>query len=128
MAGPSASIDAYLKDVEPDKRAALEALRKLIHQIAPGAEETISYGVPHLRLNGKNLVSFGAATKHCAFYPLSGQVIEKFKDDLANFSTSVGAVRFTPDKPLPEDVIRRMVAARMVENAEIAAAKAKPKG
>src|ERR1700736_1776650 len=63
------TIDEYLAPLTRDKRAALEKLRKDIKSAAPGAEECISYQIPGFRLNGKLLVSFGAAANHCAFYP-----------------------------------------------------------
>src|SRR6187402_3093803 len=82
------TTDAYLAAVSPDKRTALEALRKSIKAAAPKAEECISYGVPAFRRNGKLLVAYGAAANHCAFYP--GSVVQDLKDELKDYDTSKG--------------------------------------
>src|SRR4029077_4220669 len=94
-----ATIDEYLAALDPDQRGALEKLRKTIRAAAPGAEECVSYGMPGFRYGGRPLVWFGAAAKHCAFYP--GGVVEKFAKDLKAFETSKGTIRFQPDRPLP---------------------------
>lgn len=118
------TIDDYLAGVEdPAKRAALQTLRGQIAAAAPGAVEAIGYGIPSWKLNGP-LVSIGAAKAHCALYAMSPAVQETFKAELAPFSTSPGTVRFTPDKPIPPDLVRRIVQARMAENAAAVAARA----
>lgn len=116
-----ASIDAYLANLPPDQRQALETLRGQIRALVPEAEEAISYGLPTFKLKG-NLVHFGAAAKHCAFYP--GAVIEQFADRLAGFETAKGTIRFQPDRPLPPDLIRDIVLHRIAQNEAIAAERA----
>jgi uncharacterized protein YdhG (YjbR/CyaY superfamily) len=106
----------YLAALPDDKRAALESLRKTIRAVAPNAEECISYRLPTFRLNGKMLVAIGAAANHCAFYPMSGSVVEAFKDDLKGYKTSKGTIRFQTDKPLPAALVRKLVKARIKEN------------
>lgn len=103
------TIDEYLAPLSPDKRAALQWLRRQIKAAAPGAEECISYGIPAFRLRGKLLVHFGAATKHCAFYP--GAIVESFRDELTSYETSKGTIRFQPDAPPPAALVRRIVKA-----------------
>lgn len=110
------SIDEYLASVRDDQRAALEKLRKTIHSIAPQAEECISYQLPCFRLGGKKLVAFGAGANHCALYPMSSTTVETFKDDLRDYVTSKGTIRFQPGKPLPVALVRKLVKARIVEN------------
>ncbi len=105
---------AYLATVSPDKRAALEALRKAIRAAAPGAEECISYDLPAFRLNGKLLVAYGAAANHCAFYP--GSVLEILKDELQDYDTTKGTIRFPADKPLPAALVRKLVKLRVAKN------------
>ena len=117
----AASIDAYLADVPPDQRAALDLLRRQILAAAPGAEECISYGLPTFKLNG-SLVHFGAARGHCAFYPRD--TVEHFADRLAGYDISKGTIRFQPDKPLPEALVREIVEYRVAQNAEIVAERA----
>lgn len=105
-----ATIDAYLSTLPPDKRAALQRLRKMILSGAPRAEECISYGLPAFRLDGRMLVWFGAGANHCAFYP--GAVVQAHKADLTDFKTSKGTIRFQPDHQLPAAVVRKLVKAR----------------
>ncbi len=82
----------------------------------PDAEEVIWYRLPSFRLHGKMLVSFGAAARHCALYPLSAAVIERFHDVLAGYSTSKGTIRFQPEHPLPPELVRDIILARIDEN------------
>jgi len=105
------TIDEYLAPLPADKRAALQWLRRQIKAAAPGAEECISYGIPGFRLDGKLLVHFGAATKHCAFY--AGTVIEDYSRELAAYDTSKGTIRFPPDDPLPAALVRKLVKAQI---------------
>jgi uncharacterized protein YdhG (YjbR/CyaY superfamily) len=106
--------DEYLKDVPDNKRHALEKLRRNIKAAAPKAEECISYGIPGFRLNGKLLVSYGAAANHCAFYP--GSTLQAFKKELKGYDTSgKGTIRFPADKPLPFALVRKIVKARIAE-------------
>ena len=117
MTAKPTSHDAYLDTLDPEKRAALESLRATIRAAAPKAEETISYGVPAFRLNGKLLVMFGATKKHCAFYPGSGTAVDAHADHLAAYETSKGAIRFSPDVPLPVKLVKAIVKYRIKENA-----------
>lgn len=121
MAGKPRTIDEYLAAVSDDKRAALEQLRKAIQAAAPKAEECISYGLPAFRLGGKLLVAFGAAARHCAFYPMSAATIGAHKDLLAGYDTSPGTIRFRAEAPLPASLVRKLVKARIAENAGSAA-------
>jgi uncharacterized protein YdhG (YjbR/CyaY superfamily) len=117
MAGKPRTIDEYLAALSADTRAALENLRKTIRAAAPEAEECISYQLPAFRLNGM-LVGFGARPKHCALYLMSASTIEAHKDELKNYDTSKGTIRFQPDKPLPAALVRKLIKARIVENRE----------
>ncbi len=120
------SIDEYLLPLPGEQRAALERLRRIIRAAAPEAAECISYGLPAFDFNGK-LVAFGAAAKHCALYPMSTTVMEAHEKDLEGYSLSKGTVRFQPEKPLPEALVRKLVRARIAENAERRGAVAKPR-
>ncbi|PZR32463.1 iron chaperone [Caulobacter segnis] len=118
MKPPAASVDDYLAKLPADQRAALEILRGQIRALAPEAVEAISYGLPTFKLNG-NLVHFGAAAKHCAFYP--GAVVTQFADRLKGFETAKGTIRFQPDAPLPPDLVAEIVRHRIAQNAALAA-------
>jgi uncharacterized protein YdhG (YjbR/CyaY superfamily) len=117
MAPKTKTTDDYLAALSTDKRAALERLRRAIKAAAPKAEECISYGLPAFRLDGRLLVAFGAGAKHCAFYPCSSSTVAKHKGDLKGFDTSKGAIRFQADEPLPVALVRKLVKARIAENA-----------
>ncbi|MBK7189492.1 MAG: DUF1801 domain-containing protein [bacterium] len=118
------NLAEYLARLPDDKRAALEKLRSRMLVAAPGAEDSISYGMPALSLEGRTLVCYAAARDHCSLYPMSPQVIEDLADELAGYSTSKGTIRFDPAKPMPAALVKRIVKARIAENR----AKGKPRG
>ena len=118
MPGKPTSFDDYLARLPDDQRAALERLRAVIHAAAPGAEEAISYQIPMFRLHGM-LVGMGARKNHCALYLMSKSTGKQFAKELASYDTSTGTVRFTPDKPLPASLVKKLVKARVAENAAI---------
>ena len=120
MADP---VEAYLAKVPEPAQAALRKLRAQIAAAAPGAEEVVNYGVPMFRLAGRNLVSYGAAKAHCSFYVQSPAVMEALAADLIGFKTSKGAVSFQPDKPIPAALVKKLVKARIAENAALSARK-----
>jgi len=105
------TFDGFLSALGPEKRAALENLRKTIRGTVPNAEECISYGIPAFRLNGKFLVGLGAGANHCSFYP--GSALDDFRDELKGYDTSKGTIRFQPRKPLPTTLVRKLVRARI---------------
>ena len=109
------SHDDYLAALSEDKRAALAKLRKIIKTAAPNAEECISYGICAFRQNGM-LVGYGATAKHCAFFLMNGSTVENYKDELAEYDTSKGTIRFQPGKPLPATLVRKLVKSRIAEN------------
>ncbi len=115
MTGKPKTIDEYLAGLSDDKRTALEKLRQAIRAAAPKAEECISYQLPAFRQNGI-LVGFGATRKHCAFYLMSGSTVEAHRDDLKDYDTSKGTIRFQADDPLPAALVRKLVKARIAEN------------
>jgi uncharacterized protein YdhG (YjbR/CyaY superfamily)/predicted enzyme related to lactoylglutathione lyase len=105
------TIDQYLAALRDDQRTALQRLRRTIRAIVPRAEECISYGVPAFRLDGRVLVWFAAAAKHCSFFP--GAVLPGFEKELKGFSTGKGTVRFQPERPRPAALVRKLVTARI---------------
>jgi uncharacterized protein YdhG (YjbR/CyaY superfamily) len=106
------TIDEYLAGVSDDKRAALQKLRKAIRSAVPTAEECIAYQIPSFRLDGRFLLSFGAAAKHCAFYPGSAAV-EVHRKELKKFGLSTGTIRFQAADPLPPALVRKLVKTRV---------------
>jgi len=109
----TARIEATLAALPPDQQATLQALRRTIAATAPEAEEAISYGAPAFRYHGRVLVGYAPYKAHCSFFPMDPALIEAHRDELADHATSKGAIRFTPDHPLPDDLVARIVRERM---------------
>jgi uncharacterized protein YdhG (YjbR/CyaY superfamily) len=120
MAPPRAfapkTIDEYMARVSPEFRTSLQLLRRTIKAAAPDAEEVISYQMPAFRQNGM-LVYFAAFKDHCSLFVGSALVRSQFSAELKPFETGKGTLHFTPEKPLPPDLVRRIVIARVAENA-----------
>jgi len=116
MQAKAETIEEYLDPLSKDKRAALEKLRKDIRSAAPTAVECISYGIPAFRLSGRLLVAFGVGANHCAFYP-GAYPVQAHKDELADYKTSKGTIRFQPESPLPAALVRKLVKSRIAEYA-----------
>jgi uncharacterized protein YdhG (YjbR/CyaY superfamily) len=108
------NIDEYLARVSNPQRTALEKLHRDILAVAPSAEEYISYGIPSYRVGSKLLVSFGAAKKHCAFYP-GAHPIRVHADELKGYDLAKGTIRFSADKPMPSALVKKLVKTRLAE-------------
>jgi uncharacterized protein YdhG (YjbR/CyaY superfamily) len=114
----SETVDDYLAAVRPDARAALMKLRKAIKAAAPEATEGISYQVPMFKQDGHPVVSYGAATAHCAFYVQSPGVMRAHAAELKGYEVGKGSIQFPPDEPLPAALVTKLVKARLAENAK----------
>jgi uncharacterized protein YdhG (YjbR/CyaY superfamily) len=110
------TVDEYMARVPPRFRATLKGLRKAIKAAAPDAEEVISYQMPAFRQNGM-LAYFAAFEDHCSFFVASDKVHRQFSAELKPFKSGKGTLCFTPDRPLPADLVTRIVKARLAENA-----------
>jgi uncharacterized protein YdhG (YjbR/CyaY superfamily) len=108
-------VDDYLARLEPQQRETLEALRSSILAIVPNADEVLSYGAPAFRINGKVVAGFAAAKQHLSYLPHSGTVLADVADDVADYRTSKGALRFNAGTPLPDALVGLLVRARMSE-------------
>jgi uncharacterized protein YdhG (YjbR/CyaY superfamily) len=108
-------MDDYLAGLEPAQQAALERVRAVVSGQAPDAEEGTSYGMPAFLYNGRPLLGFRAAKKHLSVFPFSPAAIEAVQERLGGFDISKGTIRFTPDRPVPDDVLADIVRARMQE-------------
>ena len=115
-------IDQYIAGFPVDVQKILEKIRITIRKAAPGAEETIKYQMPTFTLNG-NLIHFAAFKKHIGLYPVP-RGDESFKDELSGYDGEKSTARFPLDKPIPFDLISRIVKFRVKKNLELA----KPKG
>ena len=126
MKGPKTnfqSIDEYILAAREDDRPLLAELRSTIAKAAPRATEKISYQIPTFYLHG-NLVHFAAFKDHIGFYPTSSGVLN-FKEELAAYEHSKGAIHFPREKPLPLKLVKEIVRFRVAESEEKAAKKTK---
>jgi uncharacterized protein YdhG (YjbR/CyaY superfamily) len=106
-------IDDYLASLEEPKRSTLTVLRQSILDVIPEAEQSISYGLPDFRVQGKVVAGFGAFENHLSYLPHSGSVFPGFGDELAPYKRSTGALQFPVDTPLPRELVRKLVTTRM---------------
>jgi len=120
---PAKNIDEYIAGFPRDVQEILQKLRATIREAAPDAEEKISYQMPAFAQHGI-LVYFAAFKKHIGFFPTSTG-IERFKDELSDYETSKGTVRFPLDQPIRYDLVSKIVAFRVRENLAKAEAKKK---
>jgi uncharacterized protein YdhG (YjbR/CyaY superfamily) len=108
------TIDEYIAAFPKEIQDILQKLRQTIKDSAPQAQEAISYQIPTFKLNG-NLVHFAAFKDHIGFFPTSSGVAA-FKKELSAYKTSKGTIRFPLDKPVPFDLVRKIVKYRVNEN------------
>lgn len=110
------TIDDYISAFPKDVQGILQQVRMTIKKAAPEAKEAISYAIPTFKLNG-NLVHFAAFKNHIGFYP-TPMGVEEFKEELSVYKEGKGSVQFPLDKPMPFDLISRMVKFRIAKNLE----------
>lgn len=111
----SSRVDTYLSGLEPEQRVTLEQLRRTILELLPDAEETISYGMPAYKVHGKTIAGFAAFKNHLSYLPHSGSILDKLGDALEPYRTTKGSLHFRVDQPLPRDIVRRLLKARLAE-------------
>lgn len=109
------SVAAYLAAAPPEKRAALQRLRRLIKAAAPKATEAISYGIVGFKYQGKPLLYLGYAKAHCAIYGSTGNFVAAHAAALKRYGLSKGTIRFAADDPLPDALVRTLVRSRLAE-------------
>ncbi len=111
------AVDAWIAARPDDQRATLRALRHLLKSCMPEADEVISYRMPGFRLGKKVVAGYAGFARNCGYYPHSGNIIPQFAAELdtLGFRHTDGAITFTPARPLPDDLVRRLVAARRAE-------------
>ncbi len=112
---PPNQIDAYLDGLKEPKRSTLTQLRDTIIAIAPDAEQCISYGMPAFRLRGRVVAGFAAFKNHLSYLPHSGSVLAQLQTELEGYTSTPGSLHFPIDQPLPEELVRKLLAVRMAE-------------
>lgn len=120
------NIDEYIAGFPTDVQEILQKIRMTIRKAAPDAEETISYKMPTFTLKGSYLVYFAAYKNHIGFYAAPRGNME-FKEELSVYESGKGTLQFPLDKPIPFDLISRIVKFRVKENLAEAAAKGRKK-
>lgn len=106
-------IDDYLDALDEPQQSTLEALRRSILSVVPDAEQGISYGMPAFRVGGKVVAGFAAFAHHLSYLPHSGDVLGDLGDDLAGYTRTSGSLHFAVDEPLPDDLVRELVEAKL---------------
>lgn len=105
------TVDDYISAQPAEVQPRLQELRAIVRAALPEAAEGISYGMPTYRFGpGSSYVSFGAAKHHCALY---GSAVDQFPDELRDYQTSKGTVRFPLDRPIPAELVRKLVLAKV---------------
>ena len=106
-------IDAYIAALEEPKRSTLRDLRQTIMEIAPEAEQCISYGMPAFKVRGTVVAGFAAFKNHLSYFPHSGSVLQELEEDVRLCKTSKGALQFSVDAPLPKNLVAKLIAVRI---------------
>jgi uncharacterized protein YdhG (YjbR/CyaY superfamily) len=114
---PPKTVDEYLSRIPEPARSTLNEIRATIRSaVPPEATESISYGIPVFKHKGV-IVWFAAFRDHCSLFP-GASVIAAFKNELKDYQTSKGTIRFPLDKPLPAALLKKLVKARIAESKE----------
>lgn len=113
--GGMGDVTDYVAGLAGAEQAAVAHVMDRARALVPEAEEGRSYGMPALRHRGSPLLSAQVTPTHIGLYPFSPAVIEALSADLAGFDVSKGTIRFQPDRPLPDDILDRLVLARRDE-------------
>ncbi len=106
-------IDAYLAALEEPGQSTLSELRRSILGIIPDAEQCMSYRMPAFRLRGKVVAGFAAFTTHLSYLPHSGSVLAELEEEVADYEATKGALHFPADRPLPDELVKRLIDVRI---------------
>ena len=105
-------VDEYLRGIDEPGRSTLEALRRTILEIVPDAEQVISYNVPAFRVDGRIVAGFASFKHHLSYLPFSGSVLPELGRELEGYTMTKSALHFAADRPLPETLVRKLIAVR----------------
>ncbi len=111
----AAAVGAYLAQLPAEQRDALERLRAQIRALVPDSDESITYGMPTVKVNGKALLLYAAWKRHLSVYGLSDEFVAAHADQLAAFGGTKGSIHFTPENPFPEPLVEEMVRSRLAD-------------
>lgn len=109
-------VEDYLAGVaDDDERECLAGVVAVVREMFPGASEKISYGMPTFVVDGKAIGGFLRQTNHLAWYPHSGTTLTTMADRLGSRKRTKSALHFTVADPLPDDLVRDLLATRRAE-------------
>ena len=108
-------VDAYIAALPAERRSAMAELRAIVTAAAPDASEAISYKMPALKIDGKFFMSYDAFKRHYSLFPWTDGMAASLGEELTPYLSGKGTLRFPADKPLPADLIRRIVEIRLAE-------------
>lgn len=107
-------IDFYISKIEKStEREALSDLKNLLRILLPTAKECISYGIPTFRVDGQCVAGFAKFKNHLSFFPFSGSILNKFTEELKDFTYTKSSLHFTPEKPIPREFLEKMIQKRL---------------
>jgi uncharacterized protein YdhG (YjbR/CyaY superfamily) len=109
------AVDDYFSSVDATTAAVFERIRRALLEVAPEAEQGMSYGMAALKVEGRPLLGFRAAKQHLSIFPFSPEVVAAVSERLENFDLSKGTIRFTAEKPIPDEVVREIARLRVAE-------------
>jgi uncharacterized protein YdhG (YjbR/CyaY superfamily) len=115
MSDPT-NVDDYLAALPEERRGPMQELRETIRAGAPDATEVITYKMPGFTRKGRFLLSYDAFKNHYSLFPSTDPMIDALGDELAPYLAGKGTIRFPASRPLPLDLIRRIVEIRVAEN------------
>jgi uncharacterized protein YdhG (YjbR/CyaY superfamily) len=115
MAKKPTDMDEFLAQVEPERRRALQRLRRTVRKLVPRAEECLSYGIPAFRLDGAVIGGFAPTKDGCSYYPFSGHTFQTLAKELEGWSRTKSALHFDVENGIPEKLLRKLLKARIGE-------------
>lgn len=109
------AVEKYLKRAPEPHRSTLIRIRETLRELLPDATETISYGMPALKVDGKAVAGYAFYKNHCSYFPHSSGVLPRLTDEIEGYEWSKGTLKFPPDSPPPRELLARLVAVRLDE-------------
>jgi uncharacterized protein YdhG (YjbR/CyaY superfamily) len=109
------AVDDYLDGLDEAARSAFERIRHVATEVEPSVGQGTSYGLAALTYQGRPLLGFRVARQHLSIFPFSAAVVDGVRDRLPGFDLSKGTIRFTAEKPLPDEAVREVVRLRVAE-------------
>jgi uncharacterized protein YdhG (YjbR/CyaY superfamily) len=113
-----AEITAHLKKFDKPQRDALQAVRVIIAEALPEAEEVIKYGIPTFAINGKGVIGFDGFKNHNSIFPYSGSIGARLRDELSGYAQTKGSIHFDKEKPMPKTLLKKIIKERLKQLAE----------